>query len=166
MSVEAVAARSGLDRQSVISAIGHTPLVRLRRFEPRAGVELYAKLEARNPGGSIKDRTARAIVLEAERTGALGPGRVLLDASSGNTGIAYAMIAAARGHRVRLCVPANVTPERLRLLRTFGADLVLTDPMEGTDAAIREAQRIYASAPGSYSLRRPVRESRELARPL
>jgi cysteine synthase B len=148
--VEAVAARSGLDRSSVLSAIGHTPLVRLRRFEPREGVELYAKLEARNPGGSIKDRAARAIVLEAERTGALGPGRVLLDASSGNTGIAYAMIAAARGHGVRLCVPANVTPERLRLLRTLGADVVLTDPMEGTDGAIREAQRIHASAPGSY----------------
>lgn len=136
--------------QSVVDAIGRTPLVRLRRFEHASGVELYAKLEARNPGGSIKDRTARAIVLEAERTGHLDHGRVLLDASSGNTAIAYAMIGAARGYRIRLCVPSNVTAERLRLLRALGADLVLTDPLEGSDGAIREARRIHAAAPDAY----------------
>src|ERR1700704_2517668 len=85
--------------------IGRTPLIRLPAFEPRPGVELYAKLESRNPGGSVKDRAALAIVLDAERTGALGRGRVLLDATSGNTGISYAMFGAARGHRVTLCVP-------------------------------------------------------------
>jgi threonine dehydratase len=96
------------DRQ-IGNAIGQTPLVRLRRFEPHDGVEIYAKLESRNPGGSVKDRAALAMIREGERTGALGPGRILLDATSGNTGIAYAMLAAARGYRVQLCVPANVT---------------------------------------------------------
>ena len=92
--------------------VGSTPLVRLRRFEPRDGVEIYAKLESRNPGGSVKDRAALAMITEAERTGALRPGVTLLDATSGNTGIAYAMIGAARGYRVRLCVPENVTPRK------------------------------------------------------
>ena len=135
---------------SVASLVGDTPLVRLVDFEPRAGVEIYAKLEARNPGGSVKDRAALAMMLDGERRGLLGPGRVLLDATSGNTGIAYAMLAASRGYRVRLCVPANVTRERLALLRAFGADLVLTDPMEGSDGAIREARRIDAEDPGAY----------------
>ena len=135
---------------SVASLVGGTPLVRLADFEPHAGVELYAKLEAQNPGGSVKDRAALAIMSDAERRGLLGPGRVLLDATSGNTGIAYAMLAASRGYRVRLCVPANVTRERLGLLRAFGADLVLTDPMEGSDGAIREARRIYDEDPGAY----------------
>ncbi len=132
------------------SAIGGTPLVRLQKFEPRPGVELYAKLESRNPGGSVKDRAALAIILEAERTGALGRGRVLLDATSGNTGIAYAMIGASRGHAVKLCVPANVTVERKRILHAYGADLVMTDPMEGTDGAILMARRLAASEPDRY----------------
>jgi cysteine synthase B len=135
---------------SLIDWIGRTPLVRLRRFETRPGVELYAKLEMKNPGGSVKDRAARAMMLEGERSGALGPGRILLDATSGNTGIAYAMLGAARGHRVRLCVPSNVTPERKRLLQVFGADLVLTDPMEGSDGAIRQARAIYEREPNRY----------------
>ena len=135
---------------SIVDLIGGTPLVRLTRFEPRTGVEIYAKLEVRNPGGSVKDRAARAMVLEGERTGQLGPGKVLLDATSGNTGIAYAMLGAARGHRVRLCVPANVSPERKRLLKIYGADLVLTDPMEGSDGAIRQVRAIYEREPGRY----------------
>ncbi|HEX5215573.1 MAG TPA: pyridoxal-phosphate dependent enzyme [Vicinamibacterales bacterium] len=130
--------------------VGETPLVRLRRFEPRDGVEIYAKLESRNASGSVKDRAARAIVTAAEQAGALGSGRTLLDATSGNTGIAYAMIGAARGHRVRLCVPANITPERKRLLLAFGADLIFTDPADGTDGAIREARRLEAAAPHQY----------------
>lgn len=130
--------------------VGNTPLVRLARFEPRAGVEIHAKLESRNPGGSVKDRAALAIIQDAERQGLLGSGRVLLDATSGNTGIAYAMIAAARGYRVLLCLPANVTPERRRLLAAYGAELVLTDPMEGSDGAIREAGRLHAERPGRY----------------
>ena len=94
--------------------IGHTPLVRLEAFETRPGVEIYAKLESRNPGGSVKDRAAWSMVRAGERAGALGPGKVLLDATSGNTGISYAMLGAARGFKVRLCVPANVTVERKR----------------------------------------------------
>jgi cysteine synthase B len=135
---------------SLVDLVGGTPLVRLSRFEPKAGVEIYAKLEMRNPGGSVKDRAARAMMLEGERTGALGHGKILLDATSGNTGIAYAMLGAARGHRVRLCVPANVSPERKRLLRIYGADLVLTDPMEGSDGAIRQVRRIYERDPQRY----------------
>ena len=135
---------------SVVDFIGKTPLVRLPRFEPRAGVEIYAKLEMNNPGGSVKDRAARAMMLDGERSGALGHGKILLDATSGNTGIAYAMLGAARGHRVRLCVPSNVTPERKRLLQIYGADLVLTDPMEGSDGAIRTARAIYERDPQRY----------------
>ena len=135
---------------SLVDQIGHTPLVRLRRFEPKPGVEIYAKLEMQNPGGSVKDRAALAMVLEGERIGALGHGKILIDATSGNTGIAYAMLGAARGHRVRLCVPANVTPERKRLLRIYGADLVVTDPMEGSDGAIRQVRDIYARDPHRY----------------
>src|SRR6187399_1468934 len=115
--------------------VGRTPLLRLRQFETRPGVEIHAKLESKNPGGSVKDRAALAMVLDGERTGALSGGRILLDATSGNTGIAYAMLGAARGFAVRLCVPANVTPERKRMLHAYGADLVLTNPMDGSDGA-------------------------------
>ena len=147
---DAPASIDGAGTGSIESAIGGTPLVRLRGFESKPGVELYAKLESRNPGGSVKDRAALAMIREGERTGALGPGRILLDATSGNTGIAYAMLGAARGYRVRLCVPANITPERKRLLQAYGADLILTDPMLGTDGAIREARQLHAAAPGRY----------------
>jgi cysteine synthase B len=135
---------------SLTDLIGNTPLVRLPRFEPKAGVEIYAKLEMHNPGGSVKDRAALAMVLDGERTGQLGKGKVLLDATSGNTGIAYAMLGAARGHRVRLCVPSNVTPERKHLLRVYGADLVLTDPMDGSDGAIRQVRAIFEREPHRY----------------
>lgn len=130
--------------------VGRTPLVRLRRFEPRPGVEIYAKLESRNPGGSVKDRAALAMMLEGERAGALHRDRILLDATSGNTGIAYAMMGAARGYKVRLCVPSNVSRERKQLLHAYGAELVFTDPMDGSDGAIREARRLYEAAPDIY----------------
>jgi cysteine synthase B len=130
--------------------IGRTPLVRLRGFEPRAGIEIYAKLESQNPGGSVKDRAALSMILEGERTGALNRSKVLLDATSGNTGISYAMLGAARGYRVQLCVPGNVTTERKRLLHAYGAELIVTDPMEGSDGAIREARRRYESDPERY----------------
>jgi len=119
--------------------IGNTPLVRVGNF--------YAKLEWHNPGGSVKDRAAARMIAEAVRSGALKPGGTILDATSGNTGIAYAMIGAAEGYRVRLCVPENVTPERLRILRAYGAEIVNTDPMEGSDGAIREARRIHEREP-------------------
>jgi cysteine synthase B len=136
----------------VLSLIGHTPLVRLHRFEREvpAGVELYAKAEWQNPGGSVKDRAAASMILDGEARGALTPGRIILDATSGNTGIAYAMVGAAKGYAVKLCVPNNASPERKLMLRALGADLVLTDPLEGTDGAIRQARRLYAADPDRY----------------
>ena len=136
---------------SVLDLIGRTPLVRLRRFERETpGVELWAKAEWQNPGGSVKDRAAARMILEGEESGALTPDRLILDATSGNTGIAYAMVGAARGYRVKLCLPDNASPERKLILRAFGAELVLTDPLEGTDGAIREARRLKATDPDRY----------------
>ncbi|HMT20841.1 MAG TPA: cysteine synthase family protein [Promineifilum sp.] len=136
--------------------IGNTPLLHLdaaaaaeqllnRRIP--SGVALLAKAEWYNPGGSIKDRAALHIIRAAERQGLLRPGMTLLDATSGNTGIAYAMLGAARGYRVRLAMPENVSPERLAILRAYGAELVLTDPLDGSDGAILEARRIAVEDP-------------------
>ena len=132
--------------------IGRTPLVRLRKFEREvpAGVELYAKAEWQNPGGSVKDRAAARMILEGERSGKLTPGRTILDATSGNTGIAYAMVGAARGYAVKLCLPENASPERKLMLRALGAELLLTSPLEGTDGSIREARRLFAEDPDKY----------------
>jgi cysteine synthase B len=136
---------------SVVDLIGNTPLVRLRSFEEGLdNVELYAKLEGKNPGGSVKDRPASRMIREGEQSGALREGKTILDATSGNTGIAYAMIAASRRIPVRLCIPENVTPERKRILRAYGADLVLTNPLEGSDGAIRKARELYAADPDRY----------------
>jgi cysteine synthase B len=131
--------------------VGRTPLIRLRRIEQDVpGIELYGKAEFANPGGSVKDRPARRMLLEGLASGALSPGRTLLDATSGNTGIAYAMFAAALGVKVLLCVPGNVTAERKRMLRAYGAELVLTPALEGSDGAIREARRLYDADPDRY----------------
>jgi len=136
---------------SVFDMIGRTPLVRLHQFERETpGIELYAKAEWQNPGGSVKDRAGARMILDGEASGRLKPGRVILDATSGNTGIAYAMIGAARGYKVKLCVPENASPERKLILRALGAELVLTSPLEGSDGAIREARRLYASDPDCY----------------
>ena len=136
---------------SVVDLIGNTPLVRLSGFERGLrNVELYAKAEWRNPGGSVKDRAAARMILEGERSGALTKDKIILDATSGNTGIAYAMIGAARGYRVRLCVPENVTPERKKILKAFGADVVFTDPMQGSDGAILRVKALYAERPDLY----------------
>jgi cysteine synthase B len=136
---------------SVLDLIGRTPLLRLERLVPASSrVEIYAKAEFQNPGGSVKDRPAAAILLDGERSGRLHRGVTILDATSGNTGIAYALIAAARGYRLKLCVPENVTTERKRTLRAYGAELVLTSPMEGSDGAIREARRLHAEDPEQY----------------
>src|SRR6266704_542083 len=136
---------------SVFDMIGRTPLVRLHQFErDTPGVELYAKAEWQNPGGSVKDRAAARMILEGEASGRLKPGGVILDATSGNTGIAYAMVGAARGYRVKLCVPENASQERKLILKALGAELVLTSPLEGSDGAIREARRIYAADPDRY----------------
>ena len=136
---------------TVLDLIGGTPLMRLQRLTgANPGVEIYAKAEFQNPGGSVKDRAAAAIVRDGERSGRLQPGGIILDATSGNTGIAYAMIAAARGYGVKLCVPESVTPERLQTLRAYGAEIVLTSAMEGSDGAIREAARLKREQPGCY----------------
>jgi cysteine synthase B len=131
--------------------IGSTPLIRLSSFEADLkNVELYAKAEWRNPGGSVKDRAAARMIADGERSGALTRDKIIIDATSGNTGIAYAMIGAARGYRVRLCVPANVTPERKRILQAFGAEVVYTDPMQGSDGAIIRVKQMYEESPGLY----------------
>jgi cysteine synthase B len=136
---------------SVLDLIGNTPLVRLRRFEQGLrSVELYAKVESKNPAGSVKDRPAARMILDGEKSGALRPGKIILDATSGNTGIAYAMIAAARGYSVKLCLPENVTPERKRILRAYGAELVMTNPLEGSDGAIRMARKLFKDDPERY----------------
>src|SRR5437762_1136277 len=137
---------------SVLDMIGRTPLVRLHRFEREVpeGIELWAKAEWQNPGGSVKDRAAAPVILEGEASGQLTPQKTILDATSGNTGIAYAMVGAARGYRVKLCVPENASPERKLMLRALGAELVLTNPLESTDGAIREVRRLYASDPDRY----------------
>jgi len=136
---------------SVLDLIGRTPLVRLPRFERETpGVELYAKAEWQNPGGSVKDRAAARMIADGEASGALKPGLTIADATSGNTGIAYAMIGAARGYKVKLCLPENASPERKLILRAFGAELILTDPLEGTDGAIREVRRMVAAHPELY----------------
>lgn len=137
--------------KDVFELIGNTPLLRFRKLTTSfAPVEIYAKAEWYNPGGSVKDRPAREIILTAEREGQLHLGKVILDATSGNMGIAYAMLGAARGYRVTLCIPANASPERLRILRAYGAELILTDPLEGTDGAILEARRRYEADPERY----------------
>jgi cysteine synthase B len=135
----------------LLSHIGNTPLIRLSRIERDCpGVELYAKAEYFNPGGSVKDRPALNMILEGEASGRLTPGKILLDATSGNTGIAYAMIGAIKGIRVRLAMPENVTPERKRILAAYGAELVQTSGREGSDGAIRMAKKLYAEQPELY----------------
>ena len=133
-------------------AVGRTPLLRLLRVGSglAEGVELWGKSEFLNPTGSVKDRAAHAIVEEALASGALGPGRTLLDASSGNTGISYAMLGARLGFSVEICLPRNASPERVRRLQAYGAAITFTDPAEGTDGAQREARRRAAADPGRY----------------
>jgi cysteine synthase B len=146
-------ASPGLPRTaaSIADLIGNTPMIRLSGFEAGLrNVELYAKAEWRNPGGSVKDRPAARMMADGERSGALTRDKILLDATSGNTGIAYAMLGAARGYRVRLCVPENVTPERKRILKAFGAEIVFTDPMDGSDGAILRARKMFAEQPDLY----------------
>jgi len=137
--------------ESALARIGNTPLLRLERIaEGLPGVEILAKAEWFNPGGSVKDRAAYNIVKEAMRSGKLSAGKVLLDSTSGNTGIAYAMIGAALGFPVTLCMPSNVSLERKRILNAYGANIVYTDPGEGSDGAIRKARQMIAAEPDKY----------------
>src|SRR5215204_1983615 len=128
------------------AAVGNTPLVRLRSVtrDLAEGVEIYAKAEFTNPGGSVKDRAALAMILAGERSGELTPGKTILDATSGNTGIAYAMIGAARGYRVTLALPKNAGQARKRTLKIYGAEIIETDPMSGTDGAQTLARELAA----------------------
>jgi S-sulfo-L-cysteine synthase (O-acetyl-L-serine-dependent) len=138
-------------RSNVLDLIGNTPLLRLAqlgRAFPNA--EIYGKAEWFNPGGSVKDRAALNMIREGEKSGALRPGMTILDATSGNTGIAYAMIASACGYRVKLCLPASASPERKQILGAYGAELVITPGDEATDGAIRRAREILAAEPGRY----------------
>ncbi len=135
----------------VIGNIGNTPLLRLEKVaRPYPGIEIYGKAEYFNPGGSVKDRAALNMILEGERSGKLTQDKVLIDSTSGNTGIAYAMIGAVRGYKVKLCLPQNASPERKRILKAYGAELILTDPGEGSDGAIREVRKLYATDPDRY----------------
>lgn len=139
------------DSRALLDRIGNTPLLRFQRVRPsRPGVELLAKAEWFNPGGSVKDRAALAMVRDGEAKGLLTPQVRILDATSGNTGIAYAMIGAALGYGVTLCLPSNASSERLRILRALGAELVLTSPLEGTDGAQRRAKEEVAAQPGRF----------------
>ncbi len=136
----------------VVDLIGYTPLIRLRRVTAHLpdSIEIYGKAEWFNPGGSVKDRPAWNIIRTAIERGELHRGKRLLDATSGNTGIAYAMIGAALGIGVTLCVPANVSLERKRILRAYGAEVIYTDPLESSDGAIRKARQLYAECPDLY----------------
>src|SRR6201995_5248736 len=133
---------------SILERIGNTPLVRLERITAHLpGIQILGKAEWANPGGSVKDRAASSIVTTALKQGRLGKGQHLLDATSGNTGIAYAMLGAAMGFPVTLCVPANVSPERKRILSAYGAKVIWTDPNDGSDGAIRKARELAAADP-------------------
>src|SRR5712672_1590500 len=137
--------------RTLLDCIGNTPLLRLERLGRKySNAEFYGKAEWFNPGGSVKDRPALEMIREAERSGQLKPGQTLLDATSGNTGIAYAMIAAASGYRVKLCLPASASEERKKILAAFGAELVITPGDEGSDGAITRAREIIAAEPGKY----------------
>ncbi len=136
--------------QSLINAIGSTPMVEIISINPNPKVTILAKLEGNNPGGSVKDRPARQMILAAEASGELTRDKIILEPTSGNTGIALAMIAAARGYRIKLVMPACVSVERRGVLEAYGAEIVLSPGCEATDGAIRLAHKIHDDAPETY----------------
>lgn len=151
MSMPPSAAGAVRPATDILAQIGNTPLIRLGRItQDLPGIEIYGKAEYFNPGGSVKDRPALSMILDGERTGKLKPGGTILDSTSGNTGIAYAMVAAARGYKVKLCLPSNASMERKRILKAYGAEIVFTDPAQGSDGAMRKVQEIYEADPGAY----------------
>lgn len=137
-------------RGTILERVGNTPLVPLRRISDGLRAEIWAKLEHFNPAGSVKDRAALWMVIAAEEDGRLRAGKRILDATSGNTGVALAMVGAVRGHKVELVMPDKVSLERKRMAAAFGASVLLTDPLEGTDGAIREAKRLAEAQPDRY----------------
>ena len=151
MSLETLSREQSRLGTSILSLIGNTPLLSLKRIgKAVAPVQVLAKAEWYNPGGSVKDRAALEMILDGERRGVLTKDKILLDATSGNTGIAYAMIAAERGYKVTLALPKNASIERKQTLTALGAELIFTDPGEGTDGAQRHVKKMYAENPGKY----------------
>jgi len=149
---------------SILAAIGNTPLVELKSLNKNPKVRVLAKLEGNNPGGSVKDRTAYYMIQKAEEAGQLGNGKIILEPTSGNTGIAIAMIGAAKGYRVKLTLPECVSTERRHVLEAFGAEVVLTPAREGTDGAIRKAHEIVEKEPDQYFMPNQfTNENNELA---
>lgn len=138
-----------LIQSTLLDRIGNTPLLEIQ-LARRGALRVFAKAEFFNPGGSVKDRPALNMIRKGEQSGQLVPGKILLDSTSGNTGIAYAMICAVKGYPVKLCLPANASPERKEILRAYGAELVLTDAGEGSDGALRVCQAIYEQDPDKY----------------
>ena len=137
---------------TVEANVGNTPLLRLRLFDNELSdeVQIFAKAEHLNPGGSVKDRAALSMILEGERTGRLKPGMTIIDATSGNTGIAYAMIGASRGYRVTVCLPKNAGKQRKRILRAYGVEMIETDQMQSTDGAQLIARELFEAEPDKY----------------
>ena len=134
----------------IVQAIGNTPLVELKRLSPRPGVRIYAKLESYNPTGSVKDRVARAMIEEAEETGAIGPGQTILEPTSGNTGISLAMICSRKGYPLKVVMPENVTTERTQLLQMHGAEIVYSPGEQGSNGAVAMALEMAESDPSYY----------------
>jgi cysteine synthase B len=136
---------------SLLDQIGNTPLIRLKKLDAGfPGVEIRAKAEFFNPGGSVKDRAGLNMILDGERSGRLTRDKILLDATSGNTGIAYAMIGALKGYKIKLCLPGNASHERKQILKAYGAEMVFSDPAESSDGAIRLCREIYEAEPDLY----------------
>ncbi len=151
MGMPALAEPRTVRATSLLKLIGNTPLIRLEKIDgDLPGVEIYAKAEFLNPGGSVKDRPALNMILDGERTGRLTKDRTILDSTSGNTGIAYAMLGAALGYRVKLVLPANASPERKLILKAYGAEAIYSDAGEGSDGAIRVCRKIYEEDPDRY----------------
>lgn len=144
------AARPRWVADSALDLVGHTPLVRLHRLSPKSGGLVHAKLESMSPGGSVKDRAALRMVVAAEAEGRIGPGATIVEATSGNTGISLAMIAAVRGYRCVVVMPEGMSPERRNILRAFGAEIVLTPVDEGMSGAVQRANEIVRSTPGAW----------------
>ncbi len=134
----------------IVQSIGNTPLIELPRLSPKPGVRIWAKLESRNPTGSVKDRVARALIEDGEERGALSPGQTILEPTSGNTGISLAMIAARKGYRLKVVMPENVTPERTQLLRMYGAEIVYSEGSLGSNGAVEKALEMAQADPSVY----------------
>src|ERR1700684_1894086 len=136
--------------EDIVASIGNTPLVELKRLSPKPGVRIWAKLESRNPTGSVKDRVARSMIEDAEERGAIAPGQTILEPTSGNTGISLAMICSRKGYKLKVVMPENVTPERTQLLRMYGAEIVYSEGTLGSNGAVAKALEMAAEDPSVY----------------